>query len=360
MKVCIIGEGLVSLTLANVLIQKELSVDIISNKKRNFVDKTRTIGISKSNIDYFNNEIINVNKILWNINKIKIFSEKDPKKEILEFNNDNKQIFSIVKNYKLQKLLFNKLKKSKFVKFKNNMNYSDIIKQQYKLIFNCDLNHQITKKFFSNKIKKNYNSYAYTTTIIHKKVNSNNIAFQNFTNNGPIAFLPISETQTSVVYSLRSIEKKSSHNIQNLIKKYNPTYSITKINECSFFELRSSFSRKYFNKNFLAFGDLLHKIHPLAGQGFNMSLRDIKLLSNLIDEKINLGLDLDHTICYKFQKLSQDKNYLFSTGIDWIYELFNYDSKLNSNLLTKSISIIGKNKIINSLFKKFADDGLRI
>ena len=33
-----------------------------------------------------------------------------------------------------------------------------------------------------------------------------------------------------------------------------------------------------------------------------MSLRDIKLLSDLIDEKINLGLDIDHSLCEEFQK----------------------------------------------------------
>ena len=59
-------------------------------------------------------------------------------------------------------------------------------------------------------------------------------------------------------------------------------------------------------------------------------------------------------------KNSQDKNYLFSTGIDWIYEFFNLESRINSNLLNKSVNIIGKNKIINNLFKKIADNGLRI
>ena len=125
-------------------------------------------------------------------------------------------------------------------------------------------------------------------------------------------------------------------------------------------KLKSSILRKYYNNNILAFGDLLHKIHPLAGQGFNMSLRDIKLLSKLIDERIDIGLDIDSSICQEFQKKTQDKNYIFSTGIDWIYELFNFESKFNSNLIGKSINIIGKNKFINSFFKKFADSGLRI
>jgi 2-octaprenyl-6-methoxyphenol hydroxylase len=227
------------------------------------------------------------------------------------------------------------------------------------LIINCDSKHQITKKFFSNKIEKNYNSCAYTTTINHKKL-INNTAFQNFTSNGPIAFLPISKTQTSIVYSLRQKKQKTNIDIQNLIRKYNPTYSITKINDLNFFQLKSQSLRKYFKDNILAFGDLLHKIHPLAGQGFNMSLRDIKLLSDLIDKKINLGLDIDKSICLEFEKKSQNINYLFATSIDWIYELFNFESRINSNILSKSINVIGKNKTINSLFKKFADNGIRI
>jgi len=359
MKVCIIGDGLVSLTLANVLIQKELSVDILINRKINKYDKTRTLGISKSNIDYFNNEIINIEKILWKIKNIKIYTEKSPNQEVLNFNND-KQIFSIIKNYELQKLLNDNLKKSKLIRFKNNIDYQSIDKQKYKLIINCDPKHEITRKFFSNKIEKNYNSHAYTTIINHKKVIKNNIAFQNFTSMGPIAFLPISNTQTSVVYSLRKKNSEDNFDVKNLIRKYNPIYSITKINDCSRYELKSSNLRKYYKNNVLAFGDLLHRIHPLAGQGFNMSLRDVKLLSDLIDDRINLGLDIDSSICREFQKNSQDKNYIFSAGIDLIYELFNFESKINSNLVSKSINFIGKNKFINSFLKKFADHGLRI
>ena len=360
MKFCIIGDGLVSLTLAKVLIQKELSVDILSSRKNKKYDKTRTLGISKSNIDYFNKKIINIEKISWEIKNIKIYTEKSSNQEVLKFNNNNKQIFSIIKNYELHKILIDNLKKSKFIKFKDNTNHKSIAKEKYKLIINCDPQNQITKKFFSSKIEKNYNSYAYATTINHKKVSENNTAYQNFTNKGPIAFLPISNIQTSVVYSLREKNDEDNFDINNLIKKYNPGYLINKINESGRFKLKSSMLRKYYKNNILAFGDLLHKIHPLAGQGFNMSLRDIKLLSKLIDERINIGLDIDSSVCHEFQKKTQDKNFVFSTGIDWIYELFNFESKISSNLISKSINVIGKNKFINQFLKKFADGGLRI
>ncbi len=359
MKVCIIGGGLVSLTLANVLVQKELFVDIIISKKNNLYNKSRSLGVSKSNIDFLNNEIINIKKILWEIKSIKIYNEKDIKKPIIKFENNHKQIFSLIRNYQLQKLLLNKLNKNKFIKFKSDSNNFDIGKTDYKLIINCDFSHPYTKKFFSKKIEKNYYSYAYTSTIIHKKI-KNDTAYQTFTRAGPLAFLPISQTETSIVYSLKSLDKKNDLEMNNLIKKYNPIFSIKKIHNWSSYKLNSSSLRNYYRSNILAFGDLLHKIHPLAGQGFNMSLRDIKLLSGLIDKKLNLGLDLDESICQEFQKKIQDKNYIFSTSIDWIYELFNFENRIKSNFLTRSINLIGNNKFINKTLKRFADNGIEI
>ena len=246
------------------------------------------------------------------------------------------------------------MKKSKFVKFRNSY---DIDKNKYKLIINSDPYHPFSKKFFAKKIEKNYSSNAYTTTIIHEKIN-NVTAFQNFTKNGPLAFLPISKSETSIVYSVKSLEKKNISEMNNLKKKYNPIYSIKKINKWNIFRLKSSSVRNYYKDNILAFGDLLHKIHPLAGQGFNMSLRDIKLLSDLIDKKINLGLDLDNSICKKFQKKSKDKNFIFSSGIDWVYELFNLENRINSNILKKTINVVGSNKYVNLFIKKFADNGI--
>ena len=357
MKVCIIGGGLVSLTLASVLIKKDICVDILLNSKNKKYNKTRTLGVSKSNSDYFNQEIINIKKISWQIKNIKIFTENFSNKEVLNFTNKNQEIFSIIKNHELYKILTSNLKKSKFATFKKNSNYNNIIKKKYKLIINCDPAHEITNKFFFKGLEKNYQSHAYTTIINHKKV-INNTAFQNFTNQGPIAFLPISNTSTSVIYSLRN--KNNKIDINNLIKKFNPKYSITKISNYERFELRSSILRKYYKDNIIAFGDLLNKIPPLAGQGFNMSLRDIKLLSKLIDEKVNVGLDLDSSINQEFQKKIQHKNYIFSTGVDLIYELFNLESKINNKLISKIINIIGKNKSVNSFFKKYADSGFKI
>ena len=91
-----------------------------------------------------------------------------------------------------------------------------------------------------------------------------------------------------------------------------------------------------------------------------MSLRDIICFSKLIDKRLDLGLTIDSSVCYDFEKEIKDKNLIFSTGIDLIYEFFNFESKTKNKLISRSLNILGKNKNINSFFKKFADSGLRI
>ena len=357
MKVCIIGDGLTSLALAQALVNKGIYTDVFLSENIKKKDKSRTLGISKSNIEFFNKKITNIEKLLWNIKKIEIYSENLNDEKILDFEKKDERLFSVIKNHELISHLTKQLKKNKFLKFKKNFSDYDSIKNDYQLIFNCEFNNNITKKFFFKKFNKNYNSFAYTTVIEHKKLLKNNVATQTFTKEGPIAFLPISNNKTSIVYSLKG---KRKTRIESLIDRFNIKYEINKIHKINYFELKSSNLRSYYYKNILAFGDLLHKIHPLAGQGFNMSVRDIKVLIEIIESRINLGLDLDNSICLEFENQNKHKNYIFSSSIDFIHEFFNLENKIDSNILSKAIKLFGNSKIPNNLFIKFADEGILI
>ena len=136
---------------------------------------------------------------------------------------------------------------------------------KYEIIINCDYFHPITKKYFSKKIDKKYNSFAYTTIIDHEKI-LNDTATQIFTKKGPLAFLPISNNETSVVFSLHNSTKNNKENIEELINFYNFKYKINKFEKIYKFKLISVYLRSYYHQNISAFGDLLHRIHPLAGQ----------------------------------------------------------------------------------------------
>ena len=356
MRVCIIGSGLSSLTLAKALVNQKIHVGIVTSYKKFKYDPSRTIGISKSNINFFNKNIINIEKIIWKLKKIEIYTDNLKNEKILNFENNNEELFSIVKNHKLSEILRKSLKKNKYFKEiiqKKNLAFF----KNYNLIINTDINHPFTKKFFNRKIVKKYNSVAYTTIIKHKKFD-NNVATQIFTKKGPLAFLPISKTETSIVYSIHNSRDLVNENIKDLINKYNFKYKILNINKINSFELKSLSLRTYYHKNILAFGDLLHKIHPLAGQGFNMTIRDIKIILNIIKDKLNLGINLDTSVNVMFEKEIRHKNYIFSNGIDLVHQFFNLERKLKNTVLSKSIQSLGKNPSINKLFIKIADEGI--
>ena len=77
-------------------------------------------------------------------------------------------------------------------------------------------------------------------------------------------------------------------------------------------------------------------------------------------EFIIRGLDLDNSICKDFERKTKHKNYIFSNGIDFIYEYFNYENKINNSILSKTVKYIGRSKVVNKYFKKFADNGINI
>ena len=357
MNVLILGDGLTSITLAKMLVNNGIKVDIFSNKKTKKYNKIQTLGISKTNVEFFNKNILNIKNFLWNIDNIEIYSENLKNEKILNFENKENNLFFMIRNYDLYNHLLLNLKKDKLIKFKKDIKHRNLEKSNYNLIFNCDNSNLISKKFFFRKINKNYKSFAHTTVLTHKKISNNHIASQVFTKNGPLAFLPISPTETSVVYSAKG---KKNINLKNCINKYNMKYQNIRVNEIYCFELKSSNLRSYYYKNIIAFGDLLHRLHPLAGQGFNMTIRDIKELQRLIDFKKKHGLGLDSSICVDFEKNTRSKNFLFSSGVDFIYEFFNLENKLKNNSLSKVVRFLGKNKSTNKFFTKLADNGIII
>ena len=96
MKVCLIGNGLTTLSLGKNLINKKIKVfNYVTDCQS--ISKTRTIGISKDSLDFFNKEIIKLKKnMLWDIKKIDIYTEKYKDKKILNFEESTGNLFSIL------------------------------------------------------------------------------------------------------------------------------------------------------------------------------------------------------------------------------------------------------------------------
>ena len=363
MKISIIGNNLTALVLAKILLKKKIEVDLFYESNRNINFKSvRTIGITRSNVIFLKEYFKNIDKIGHKIDKITISTSRQ-KNDVLSFGNNREFLFSIFKYSKIYNYVKSNLNKEKNlklhkIKLDKKLKENSFLKS-YDIVFDVNLNNPLSKKLFSNQIKKNYFSRAFVTIINHKKV-KNKSARQIFSPIGPLAFLPISDKQTSIVYSIfnKDISKLNNNKIIETIKNYNTKYIINSFSDIKSFELKLSLIRKYFKNNVLAFGDKAHTIHPLAGQGFNMCLRDIKIFLQILNDKLEYGLNLDASILEEYEKKSKYKNFIFANSIDLIHELFNFEKKIPLELSKKLFFNLEKNNLLKKYISKIADRGI--
>ena len=363
-KICVIGDGIAAKLLAQMLLNINLKVDLYSNSDhKSDLYSSRTLAISPSNIEYLKKlEIFTENyQSFWNVNSIKLFSSDQNKiKKIIEFN--KKPIFTMAKHSDLFFNLKKNLNRKSNFKKKKNFNYKKL-KKNYSLIINCDNSNGLFKNLFYKKIKKKYQSKSLVSIINHSKV-KNDTAYQFFSHEGPMAFLPISNASTSIVWSVKEdylLKEKSSLNaffkkkVKEKIKNY---LDIKSFKDIAIFDLNFEVPRNYFKENILNFGSNLHQIHPLTGQGFNMIVRDIKLLEEKILYFTDLGLDLNTLVLEKFSKEIKSYNFLFAQGIDFTEKYFTIKNKKFNSLSNFLLNKINDNKKIKDIFINLADRGL--
>ena len=364
MTICLIGKNLTTLMLSKILVNKGIKVDLYhSNNKtsKNMLNTTsRTIGLSNDSIEFLESQKILNKKNCWNIKNINLYKDKNSK-SFLNFE-PKKSSFYMASYNNFYKTLETSLKKNKLIKIKKKQNqksFFGVQKKDYEIIIISDKDNCLFKKYFSKYLKKDYKSIAFTTIIEHNNI-KNNTAEQYFTKFGPLAFLPISNTKTSVVFSVFDEDLiKNNSKVLKLIKDYNHSYKIKHVSALQKFPINLSLSRNYFYRNILSFGDALHKIHPLAGQGFNMTLRDTKILSNLIQENLDLGINLD-TILDKFEINRKNSNFVFAMGVDFVHEFFKFNNKYNMKSIDNLFKLINKNLYIKKKIENFANKGFII
>ena len=386
-KICIIGSGLTGLMLAYLLSKFRLEIDIVEqdfNKKK--INPTK-IALSKSSLDelcrYGLKDIKKKSNIIKNIYLHDSYSSISLKQD-LHFSVSNKKeaLAYIIDSNTLFSDIYKKLKSLKNINFINKeissindekffkeITFKDLIKKNYNLIIFASANNlSLLSKFKLRKVvDKSYNEDAYVFNLSHEKI-SNNSARQFFLKDGPLAFLPVSSTETSVIWSIKnnSINKKYVSNKKYLSNFFNNHFKelfkeIISISEINKFNLNYIFNELKDSKRTLLFGEIANKIHPIAGQGWNMTLRNIFSLIKVIKYSINLGLEIGNDIFIKkYLDETNLNNLAFATLIDGIRKIF--DIRIDSYVAIRknTLSNLDKNFFIKNNFINIANKGLFI
>ena len=339
-KICIIGDGLAGLTAAAMLSKENIKIDLYFNNSKKFSD-TRTTAVSESNYQYIKKNLKpnNIN-FFWPCKKINLFFED--KEKIINFYNfeeKNKNLMYVFQNKDLKKKL-NKIilatDKIKLIQKKiKGINYEEgsIVLDQKKVFYDLIIlsigrySNLYSKIEEGRTIEKDYEELAITAIIKHNAKIKN--ASQFFLKDGPLAILPFQKKAFSTVWSIGNdffdSNKKNIKKILNKkIKKLLNIKDIKDIKDIQSFPINLNLKTKYFKKNVLILGDGLHAVHPMAGQGFNLVLRDIKKLKELISKTLKVGLLIkDSYILKDFYNSRKPENNLFGFGINLTNIFFN-------------------------------------
>ena len=105
-------------------------------------------------------------------------------------------------------------------------------------------------------------------------------------------------------------------------------------------------------------GDGLHAVHPMAGQGFNLVLRDIKKLNELMCKVLNLGLSIKNSLLLKdFYQARKSENTILGLGIDFT-NLFFKDNKYFFPIKRTILNNIANFKFIKKMSQIISDKGI--
>jgi 2-octaprenyl-6-methoxyphenol hydroxylase len=361
-RICIVGDGLSGLMTALALNKLEgLEVHLISKKNKHFKDR-RTTAISASNYDFFNVVLDKLDKTLfWPSKKIDLFYEtKDQNMNFLNFNEDNKNLMYVFENDRIKEILIKEIKKKQIKILQKNINeLKDLDSYDLKILC-LGRSSKIYQSIIAKRsLNKDYKEIAITGYVKHnlKKLNT----AQYFLRDGPLAILPFSKNNFSFVWSVNKNFLKKDINlvVKSKISTVLKTKKIQISNQQSY-PLMLNLKRTYYKNNILILGEGLHTVHPVAGQGFNLVLRDINKLQELLKYYTGLGMSISSTpVLEDFTNNRKSENIITGIGIDLTHNFFKKNKLLDpfKETILKNIS---KNNTLKRISKFISNQGLSI
>jgi len=361
-RICIVGDGLSGLMTALALNKLEgLEVHLISKKNKYSKDQ-RTTAISATNYKFFNKVIDKLDKkLFWPSKKIDLYYEtKNQNMNFLNFNEENKNLMYVFENNKIKEILIKEIKKKKVKTLQKNINKLNELDGYDMKILCLGRSSKIYQSIVDKRsLNKDYKEIAITGYVKHNLKNLN--TSQYFLKDGPLAILPFSNNNFSFVWSVdKDLFKKDINSVvKSKICEVLKTKKIQISNQKSY-PLMLNLKRTYYKNDILILGEGLHTVHPVAGQGFNLVLRDINKLQEILRYYTRLGMSLKSTPALEdFTNNRKSENIITGIGIDITHNFFKKNKLLDpfKETILKNIS---KNNTLKRISKFISNQGLSI
>ncbi|MBI37515.1 MAG: 2-octaprenyl-6-methoxyphenyl hydroxylase [Alphaproteobacteria bacterium] len=357
-EVCIVGGGLIGLTLALALSSTGLEVAIVER-----VDLQDTIS---SEFDGRATAISNgsaqvIKGIgLWNLVSDQLSPINDirvsDKNSLFFLHYDHTEVGNeplgyIIENRLLRLSLLKKIKEQNRISLlapakiteinkspnKVQLKLADGRKIKSQLLLACDGKNSSLRESTGIPVTSwNYNQSSIVFSVFHE-ISHDNLAHELFLPGGPFAILPMVDLNgrhrsavvwtdsKSLIPSLLALKEEEF--ISELYKRFGDFLGKLEIVGSKWtYPLSLLHAQRYIDHRFALVGDAAHSIHPIAGQGLNMGIRDIAALSEVIVDARRLGADigLSETLS-AYERWRRFDNLVLAVVTDTINKLFSND-----------------------------------
>ena len=384
--IVIIGGGFSGLTAAMSLAKSNSHLKIALLEKSDIKNQDkqrdgRAFAISKSSLDVFESIGIldAIKPFAGVIEDIKIVDGNSPFYLHFDANQkpDGKFLGLVIENFHIHNALRNEAVKQNNVEiicpnfyqdiaFEDNQALITLNNQRIisaKLVLACDGRFSALREKFDVRVfQKSYKQTAIVFNISHSKSHQN-IALEKFLPDGPFAVLPMKDQlQSSIVWTLKTenaeaaLRMDEKNFLQQLTKCTGDYLGEIRLDNAPFkYNLDLIVADKFYYQRMAFVGDAAHGIHPIAGQGFNVGIDDIKVLIDLVKEYFECGLDIgSETLLQKYNQLRKIGAYKMIVATDALNGLFSNRSSILKIFRNAGLGMVEKLPTLKKFFIKNA------
>ena len=375
----IFGFGISAKITSCLLARNGFSVCLISDKdqKQEISNTNLVTFLSRGSLNYLSSMFPNTKQFEEHpeIDSIhcELNSLRGNKPQSIKFNDGEKQnLGKIVKNTDLEKYLdqdigqlsniniihgsYPSMVENKKDGIKLKLNNGEEIDTDLFILSSTKNN--ITDHINIDFIKKDLKKSAISIDI-NGDIKNANCAFQKFTSDGPLALLPYSKNEASIVWSLkrdsRLLHKDNEELLQIITKHLSEQVSSIKMTSNEKHKLQFVYAKNLVYKNTVLLGNIAHNIHPIAGQGLNLSIKDIALFVNQIKKYKSLGYKLnDQMVLEEFEMKRKMDNTAYSFGTFLLDDIFSSNNNFVNYTARTGLGLVEKIKNLKQLFIRSA------
>lgn len=194
--------------------------------------------------------------------------------------------------------------------------------------------------------RKDYQQTAIITNVTPSKPH-NNVAYERFTETGPLAILPLDHQRCGVVWSTRpeNVDEMMGWNDEKFLSELQQRFGnrlgdFERVGKRQAYPLVQTRVDEHIRSRLVLVGNAAHSVHPVAGQGFNLGLRDVATLAQVIVEASQENQDIGSlSVLRRYEKWRHRDNRVVSRFTDSLVRIFS--NRFLPMVVARNVGLIG-------------------